>query len=131
MVVIAEISEDGVQSETPGMVALFLTFPLIQCVGYSLCIGFSALTILGGIRFNQFRSKGIVFLGIASSAATPILGGITTTASSLSCGLVGFGLIGCAVGNLGTIPLLIIGVFACILGIVHITGPLGDRFDLP
>jgi len=63
------------------------------------------VTIFSAVRFKAFRSKGLVWLGILSAVGAPALGLVTSLTSCLNCsgGMCGF-----LMGNIGTIPMLVI-----------------------
>lgn len=113
-----------------GATLMFLTFPALQCAVYAVCVITGLITLVGGVRFNQFRSRGLVWLAVLSSTATPVLGLFATSASALNCGSAGVGLFGCLFGNVGTIPILVVGLVATVWGIVAMSSDeIAARFD--
>lgn len=129
LVIVADISEKGFRGETLKLALLFLGIPTLQLLGFVLACALGVLTIWGGMKYNRFESKGLVFLALASSTALPVLGLLANSASSLNCGTLGAGFFGCLVGNIGTLPIFLVGLIATIWGVVDITGPRGDRFE--
>lgn len=129
IVVIAEIDKNGFSGDVLKTALIFFAVPVIQLACFALCLVLAGLTIWGGMKFNRFESKGLVFLALAASTAVPVIGIVGNSASSVSCGTCGVGLLGCMAGNALTIPVLIIGLIATIWGVVEITGPRGDLFD--
>ena len=129
MMSISHLSEKGVSGDTLAFVVMVSGIPTLQVLGFVACCALSVLVIWGGMRYQRFRSKGLVFLALAASTALPVLGFLANSASSFNCGTLGAGLIGCLLGNVVTVPLFLIGLIATIWGVVDITGPNGDRFD--
>ncbi|MEZ4322154.1 MAG: hypothetical protein R3F61_32075 [Myxococcota bacterium] len=129
LAVVANISEKGFSSETIEAALLFLSMPLVQAVLFAITVVTALITLFAGVRFNQWRSKGLVWLGLLCSTLTPILGAVGNSASMLNCGTVGVGLFGCLLGNAGTIPVFVIGLVASVWGIVVLSGDAGAHFD--
>lgn len=127
--VFAQINDKGLSGDTIGATVLWLAIPGLQLIGYVACVALSALTLWGGMRFQRFESKGLVWLAVVASTAVPVLGLLTTNASALNCSSWGACGMGCIMGNIGTLPVLILGLIGTIWGIVALTGPLGDRFE--
>lgn len=127
--VFANVNERGFSNDTIGAGLVYLLIPMLQLLGYALCTGLAAVALWGGLKFQRFQSKGLVFVALAASTAVPILGLVNTNASALNCSSWGTCGMGCLLGNVGTLPVLIIGLIATIWGIVALTGPMGDRFE--
>lgn len=127
--VVAQINDKGFSGDTVGVGLVYLVIPILQVLGYALCTALAAIALWGGLKFQRFESKGLVFVALASSTAVPVLGLVNTNASALNCSSWGACGMGCLLGNVGTLPVLIVGLIATIWGIVALTGPMGDRFE--
>jgi len=123
------ISEKGITGETLSGALLFLSMPLIQAVLFFITVLTAIVTMFAGVRFNQWRSKGLVWLGLVCSLATPVIGALANSASALNCGSLGVGIFGCLVGNVGTIPIFIVGLIASVWGLVVLSGDKAHHFD--
>ena len=129
VVVYADIDKKGLSSDTIGMALMFMSVPVVQLACFALCTVLSVVALWGGLKYNRFESKGLVFLGLAASTAVPVIGVVGNMASTVNCGTCGAGFFGCLAGNAITMPVLIIGLIATVWGVVDLTGPRGDRFD--
>jgi hypothetical protein len=128
--VIAILEDKGVGNDLAGAMVMFFATPALQCAAYAVCVVTGVITLFAGVRFNQHRSLGLVWLGVLCSTATPVLGVFATSASMLNCGSLGAGLLGCLFGNVGTVPLLVIGLIASVWGIAVLSDPTyAARFD--
>lgn len=97
--------------------------PMIQVLGFFVTFVMGCVTILGGIRLNQYRSKGMVWLGALSSFGAPVVCLLLNAASALNLGSLGLGcLTGCLLGNIPTLVTLLFGLIAMILAIVAVNG---------
>lgn len=81
--------------------------PIIQLLAYLITAILAVLTIVAGVRFNAFRSYGLVKLGAVACVGGPVVGLLASLTSfcNISTGLC------CCVGFvLGNIPTLIVTV---------------------
>ncbi len=127
--IFANISENGLSGETVSVVLLFASMPALQGLLFLVTVITGFITLFAGVRFNQWRSPGLVWLGIVCSLATPVLGAFGNGASLLNCGAAGAGLMGCLMGNVGTIPVFIVGLIASIWGAVVMSSEASENFE--
>lgn len=125
MMVVSAFSDKGA-GDAAVMGLVTLSMPLIQIALFVACVLSSVLTLFAGVRFLQFRSKGLVWLGLICSVLTPLVGAAANGASMLNCGTCGAGVFGCMLGNVGTAPVFVIGLVAMIVGAVMIMNPEYD-----
>ncbi|MCB9675536.1 MAG: hypothetical protein H6737_10495 [Alphaproteobacteria bacterium] len=129
LVIVANIDKHGFSSETLTNSLLFLSMPFLQLLMFFFTVITAAITMFAGVRFRQWRSPGLVWLGIVCSLATPVVGAVANSASMFNCGTVGAGIFGCLMGNVGTIPIFVVGLVASILGAVTMFGDAANNFD--
>jgi hypothetical protein len=129
LVVVANVAEDGLTGDTMSQLLVFVSMPALQSLLFLVTVITGFITLFAGIRFNQWRSPGLVWLGIVCSVATPVLGAFGNGASLLNCGTVGAGIMGCLMGNAGTIPVFIVGLIASIWGAVVMSSEASENFE--
>jgi hypothetical protein len=88
---------------TLAMTVLALVMPIVSIVVFVVVPVMSLITVLAAFRFRAFRSKGLVWLGILAGVGAPALGLVSSLTACLNCACVGF-----LLGNVGTIPVLLV-----------------------
>lgn len=116
---------DGETNTADALLLAFLALvpPALQCAAYAVCVLTSGFTLLGGLRYLQYRSRGVVWIGSMLSTATPLLCIVATSGSALNLGLIGAGLFGCLLGNVALLPLLAVGLLATLVSAVSLGNP--------
>jgi hypothetical protein len=121
---------DGTQPVGDAILGFFLLtgVPLVQLAGFFVTFLMGCVTVLGGLRLNQWRSKGIVWLGVLCAIGAPALAMVVNAGSVLNFGALGMGCItGCLLGNIPTLFTLLLGLIAGIAGAVTVSSS-GERF---
>ncbi|MEZ4241840.1 MAG: hypothetical protein R3F59_37965 [Myxococcota bacterium] len=104
---------------TIGAFVMSATVPALQLLGFVVTFGMSCVTILGGLRLNRYRSKGVVWLGILCAVGAPVLALIVNAGSAMNIGSRGRGCsTGCLLGNIPTVILLILDFIAALLAVI-------------
>jgi len=78
-----------------------LIAPFFQLFVYLIVPVMAAITIFSGLRFNSFRSKGLVWFGTILVVGVPVLSLVSSLASVCNSGC-------CCIGNVPTLVLLVI-----------------------
>lgn len=104
---------DGKQGFIEAIVNFFILtmVPLIQLVGFLITAAMSAVIVLGGLRLNVYRSKGVAWLAVLCAIFLPFLAFAVNAGSALNISTLGMGCItGCLLGNIPTLLLLLLGL---------------------
>jgi hypothetical protein len=134
-VVLAQLAavSDGTQTIGGALFgSVFLSVvPLLQLVGFFVTFLMGCVTVLGGLRLNRYRSKGLVWLGALCAVGAPVICLLVNAGSALNLGSLGLGCVtGCLLGNIPTLFTLLIGLVAAIVAAVHMSSYIA-RFDAP
>jgi hypothetical protein len=119
----AWLNGEGLDVVITGLIMTMIV-PLVQLFCFVLACLASAVVIWGGVRLNQYRSKGLVWLAVLSTVAIPFLCLLVNAGSAVNLGSLGMGCItGCLLGNIPTLVTLVIGIVGAAAGIVGVTSP--------
>jgi hypothetical protein len=111
-----------------GSLVMAGTVPFVQLV----CLTFlaSLVVIWGGLRLNQYRSKGLVWLAVLCTLGIPLVCMLVNAGSAMNLGSLGMGCItGCLLGNVPTLVTLFFGIVGAAAGIVGLVNQGAQNFD--